>query len=518
MKMIERYDIFERVMGEGAGNQFQSNEIKAHFYQDGRVILIEGFRCGDDARRIRFMPDSLGKWTYEIIDKVSEETIETGEFECVKESGQNHGPVKVKAMTFCYADDSCFVPIGTTLYAWIYQTDQLIHSTLQTLANSPFNKVRMCLFPKSMEYNQEDPKMFPFFQTEEGTWAIDRPNEDFWAHLEKQLNALLSLGIEADIILFHPYDRWGFSSLTREDSLNYVDYCIRRLSAFRNVWWSLANEYELIFSKTDDDWEELGNYLSANDPYRHLLSNHNWLKPYDATKPFITHHSIQTTQYEKTKHYRDVANKPVIIDEFGYEGDIAYKWGNLSGFEFIHRCWSIMVLGGYFTHGETFHREDEILWWSKGGTLHGESKDRIAFLKTIMEEADGEIVPEQSEFADPNDHTITIEASDEGAVDNPYVKVVQSLGPDELYHLMASVQPFSGHQGEVFKIHYLGRECRAYYDVDFPQDGYVYTVEIVDIWEMTRTMALTNGLGTHRIQLPGKEGIALIIKRVVDLT
>lgn len=36
-----------------------------------------------------------------------------------------------------------------------------------------------------------------------------------------------------------------------------VRYVVRRLAAFTNVWWSLANEYDFIWTKDLDDWERI---------------------------------------------------------------------------------------------------------------------------------------------------------------------------------------------------------------------------------------------------------------------
>jgi len=49
------------------------------------------------------------------------------------------------------------------------------------------------------------------------------------------------------------------------------------------------------------------------------------------------------------------------------------------------RFWLGTLSGCYVGHGETYKHPEDILWWSKGGVLHGESPDRIAFLKKIME-------------------------------------------------------------------------------------------------------------------------------------
>lgn len=317
--------------------------------------------------------------------------------------------------------------------------------------------------------------------------------------------------IEADLILFHPYDRWGFSGFSREEDMVYLDYCLRRLASFRNVWWSMANEYDMVFNKTVDDWEALGTYVSAEDPYSHLVSIHNWLSVYDASRPWITHCSVQTNVYERTKLIRDQYKKPVMIDECRYEGNIESQWGNISAFEMVHRFWSVMLLGGYCTHGETFHREDEVLWWAKGGDLYGESPERIAFLKGIMGELDGDIEPNQDRFAmDPNNMNTELDQN------NPFAKVILGLNPLEREYLRFSTISYSGGDGHKFMIQYLGHECRCYYDMVLPEDGSQYAIDVIDIWEMTRERVNENASGKTRVSLPGKEGIAVIATRLDD--
>ena len=44
----------------------------------------------------------------------------------------------------------------------------------------------------------------------DGELDFDRPNPVAFRHFETQVGALRDLGIEADIIIFHPYDRWGY--------------------------------------------------------------------------------------------------------------------------------------------------------------------------------------------------------------------------------------------------------------------------------------------------------------------
>lgn len=517
MKQIEKYNIFEEsVYGPELTSSCVNVDFTATFSKGNKKIKVKGFYNGAGEYLVRFMPDEVGVWHYELRLTGSEEINKVGDFECIKETGNNHGPVIVNGMNFKYADGTKYIPIGTTIYAWIHQPKQLIEKTIDTLSNSPFNKVRMCVFPKGMigmPYNNNDPELFPFEKDTEGKWDVSKPNFEFWKHLEEHIKVLLGLGIEADLILFHPYDRWGFSKLCREESLIYLDYCVRRLAAFRNIWWSLANEYDMLFDKNEEDWTAFCELVSSEDPYHRLLSVHNWLSFYDASKPWITHCSIQTNQYKMTRVLRDEYKKPVVIDECRYEGDIEPHWGNISAFEMVHRFWAVMLLGGYCTHGETFHREDDVLWWAKGGELYGKSVKRIAFLKDIMYELDGDIEPGELKVKlNPNVVDSLIE--DDEIKSNPFEKAVNNLGRVERYQLMIDTVEYNGANCEKYFIKYLGKECRVFYEMTLPEDGSEYTIDVIDIWEMTRTTTISKAKGKTRVSLPGKEGIVILATRI----
>ena len=76
--------------------------------------------------------------------------------------------------------------------------------------------------------------------------------------------------------------------------------------------------------------------------------------------------------------YRDVYRKPVIYDECKYEGDIPQGWGSLTAREMTQRFWLGTLSGCYVGHGETYRDPQDIIWWAKGGVLHGQSPARIA--------------------------------------------------------------------------------------------------------------------------------------------
>ncbi len=404
MTTVEQWGVFEaRFEGPRDGNPFQEVALSAVFSTGHRTQRVTGFYDGDAVYVVRFMPDSEGAWTFRTASNAAALDQREGAFECVAPSARNHGPVGVeKYHHFRYADGQFYSCIGTTYYAWIHQGEALARQTLDSLKNAPFNKVRMTVFPKSYVYNEhDDPERFPFpllkkggstwdghWDSRGGTieWAFDFTRFDtaFFRMLEERVRQLMEMNIEADIILFHPYDRWGFAQMNRAIDLFYLRYVIARLSAFRNVWWSLANEWDFMRSKSIEDFECIGRTIAECDPYHRLTGIHNGAKWFDHRRSWITHCSIQGHEF-KIPQWRDEYHKPAVIDEMCYEGNIPLGWGNISAAELVHRCWDAALNGGYPGHSEVYLTPEHVMWWNKGGTLKGESPARIAFLRTLME-------------------------------------------------------------------------------------------------------------------------------------
>jgi len=290
---------------------------------------------------------------------------------------------------FAYADGTPYLPFGTTCYAWTHQPRATQERTLETLAQTGFNKLRMAVFPKDYPFNTNEPLQPVFTPNADGSLDFDRPNPAAFRHFEAQIAQLGEMGVEADVILFHPYDRWGYATMTEEQNCRYVAYLAARLSAHRNVWWSLANEYDFLLDTIPvATWDRFFHILEEVDPWRHLRSIHNGDQKmnFDHRKPWITHVCIQNWDVKRTPEWREDYGKPVVNDEPEYEGDIWPAWGNITAEELVHRFWTTVLRGGYAGHGETYADPDDLIWWAKGGLLHGESWKRIAFLRQILEE------------------------------------------------------------------------------------------------------------------------------------
>jgi hypothetical protein len=133
---------------------------------------------------------------------------------------------------------------------------------------------------------------------------------------------------------------------------------------------------------------------------------------------------------------------------------------------------------------------DDVLWWSKGGVLHGESPARIAFLRDILKTAPAE----------------GIEPIDKWQVTN-----------------------IGGKPGEYYLV-YFGKDRPTSWKFSLPRyelaDGMRFKIELVDTWDMTVKEAPWHAeirrdseyvfvdKQNRSVELPGKPWMALRITRM----
>lgn len=476
---VERWGIFEASVPLPEGD-VEGAPVVGVFRQADAEVRVAGFDAGDGRAVVRFMPDAEGEWSYELLLADTEPV--RGRFACVAPGAGNHGAVAVRdAGSFAYADGTLYRPLGTTCYVWNYQDAATQEATLRTLADGPFNKLRMCVFPKNYSFNEAEPARTPFVRRADGTFDTERFDPAFFAELEAQIAALGERGIECDLILFHPYDRgrWGFDRMDADADERYLRHLIARLGAFRNVWWSLANEYDFMTEKDADDWEHILAVVHDADPYGHLTSIHNGTRMYeptslalfDHTDPRLTHVSLQHWDLQAMRQWREAWAKPVVVDECGYEGDLPHRWGDLTAESVVDMFWTGFVLGGAVGHGETFEGSGFPIWWSHGGTLSGQAPERIGFLRDVLAEMPDASAP-LPRFRDV---------------------------------------PTFGVEGEAY-LQYFGGHRPGHRPFELPEDA-DFTLEILDTWSMARTTLPGLHRGTVRVDLPARPRLAIRARR-----
>lgn len=499
---VEKWGVFELELrgGPADGNPFLDVTLSAEFTNGRRTVKADGFYDGDGVYRVRFMPEETGAWSYATLSNRAKLTAQKGAFTVTAPAKGNHGPVHVAhTFHFAYADGTPFKQVGTTCYTWTHRPEAVEEQTLKTLAASPFNKLRMCVFPQTHGTQTMPPARFPF--AGEGTKPdYARFNPEFFQHLDQRVAQLRDLGVECDLILFHPYDDehiWGLDNMPAAVEDRYVRYVVARLAAYRNIWWSMANEYDFVRTKSEADWDRNFQVVQAADPYGHLRSIHNGKLIYDHNKPWVTHVSMQNgsavVEGGRAILYRDTYRKPVVYDEVEYEGNHELRWAKLTPQEMTHRFWVGTIAGTYVGHSEYYAEPGDIgefVWLGQGGTLKGQSPARLAFLRKILEDGPAEGFEPVDKWWETN---------------------------------------VAGKAGEYY-LFYFGHEAPASWKFQLYRDGVAagaqFKVEVIDTWNMTITPV--DGVFTAKkldryffveasgrdVPLPGKPGLALRIRRV----
>lgn len=117
----------------------------------------------------------------------------------------------------------------------------------------------------------------------------------------------------------------------------------------------------------------------------------------------------------------------------------------------VELFWTGVCKGGYVTHGESYLSDDDIIWWSHGGRLKGESMPRIAFLRAIIEQGPPKRL-------------------------TPFVRTQDS-------HWDAAI----GFMDDDYGLIYFGDSQPQFKLMTMLPDGVDYRVDVIDTWAMTIT-------------------------------
>jgi len=393
---VARWDVGEITLSSDLvhANPVHDVTLSAEFRSpSGKMFRPEGFFDGGHVWKIRIMPGEEGRWTFRTVSNDAELSGKSGSFTVSTPRDGDHGPVRVAGIYhFAHADGTPYFLLGTTQYGGLIGGAQERSRMLGRLQHTAFNKARFMLLGGNFFGGGDTPK--PFEAGSDGRMDLSRPNPAYFREVEKGLRGLQAQNVQADLILFIPYAEalgpGNISDMGPEADEAYLRYAVARLAAFGNVWWTIANEFDLF--KVQKDWNRLGELVSHADPYGHLLSiHHSVLGYYDNRQPWITHINIQdVTMQRLAKGPRDLGmlerdargiGKPVVVDEYGYEGNNGLTWGSFSGREIVDMHWSIAMTGGYGAHGESFFGSNEAT------DFVGESPPRLAFLKDVLSTA-----------------------------------------------------------------------------------------------------------------------------------
>lgn len=331
-------------------NPYKDVSVKGVFTAaDGTVMELKGFWNGDGEWVVRFAPNKLGVWNYDITFSDGSEGA-NGELEAVAYEGENplyiHGFLKTSENNryLEYNDGTPFFWLADTHWLALGGRERLYES------NSPLFKTMFHGMADLRAIQGYTVYQMNFFASAAGDcdgtgtsneggkiWQGEKfelINPDFFKNTDIRINYLVSKGITPCLGI-----DWG-RYITSENVEGYktiTSYIVARYSAMPVVWF-VAGEFG--GSPEWPLWSELGKVIEAEDAYAHVTTIHgngeNFVEDPTVHKtnadvfrdePWYDMVMIQTGHLPKVlernvwRYYYDrTPRKPILESEHAYEG------------------------------------------------------------------------------------------------------------------------------------------------------------------------------------------------------
>lgn len=398
-------------------NPFTDTSVRATFADStGKPLDVEGFCDSTDGARylIRYMPRHAGPVTWAATYTQAGFTrTSQGVFTAIDKGLR--GPVRIDAAHPTHFDyegrNEHYFYNSTTAYALAgWRDEAIVRESLDRLARFHVTQARVALIPPRVASGAHwmEPAVTTnaWFSFCVNVWPAARPDDvddpgfnphrfniDYWQHYERLLDYARKLGIQISVIFYVDGRLPGvdpFRSYAMGGDLEklYYRYAAARLSAYSNVFWAVTNEYHLF---RNEAWvNEMGAYLRAHDPYKHMTSVHG-----HGDYPFRTEDWTDFAMYQswdehgaydfilKSKAKSAAAGRPIpqVNEEYGYEDHYPYPWGEARLYPARNAdsrrrlAWQMTMAGGYQTTGE---RANVVGY---GGWVNGRGNDEMVLLK-----------------------------------------------------------------------------------------------------------------------------------------
>ena len=326
----------------------------AFIHESGVRLQVEGFGDGD-AAVLRFMPTLLGTWRYRV--RLDGRLVDTGAIMCAP--SEIKGPLRqdpAHPYHMVHASGEPFYLLGNTTYNAVatYRQDKAgLLAVLDYYAARRFNWNRF--FLQQTTWPTLGGVVWPWGGTPEAPDFSTFSLETF-RDAEAVIQEMARRGMIASVILLHPHDE-SLRSAGRDVmrvAKELIRYAVARLGAYWNVVWNVANEWQRATTFAYDDMDELGAYLDAIDPYRRLTACHHYGRFEFYDKAWTDISSLQHRGPPHVINQWMIQNrhfsKPVINEEYGYEGDNHAPPNDPDSVRHDH--WAIAMAGGYGTYGD----------------------------------------------------------------------------------------------------------------------------------------------------------------------
>jgi hypothetical protein len=268
-------------------NPFRDASLVGEFVSpSGKAISVEGFHCGGDTWKLRFVPEEEGEYRY-LLRGEGVSLFARGRL--IAGPPREHGFLSIhpeNPYAFAYADGTPFFPMGDTCYGLHDDspvTPELRRKYLEVRRSQRFNFVRMSIGHSAKRAAAE--QRFWAWGGTADRCDLDRINPEFFDSLDAVLREMAEHGMNAELLLLNFYRRpfTDTKTWTPGRERMWLRYVIARCASYRNIFlWTLANEYEThpdgkyrLDRPGDVEWAKTtAKIVRQLDPYLHPITVH----------------------------------------------------------------------------------------------------------------------------------------------------------------------------------------------------------------------------------------------------
>lgn len=349
-----------------------------------------------DGFKVRFSPDQIGTWNYEVskTDSTGTSLVLSSSFQCIDTNDENnHGFVRKNSSNYLNFDDgNQYILIGENMAWQSGNTLTNYKGWLTRLSDFGGNFIRLwhAHWGLGIEWkdgwnNFEGLRRYQQIKSRYQDWLYDYCAENgVYVMLCIQHHGQVSSNVNPNWN-DSPYNManggtcqntWDFftDSTAIAHTKNRLRYIVARWGYSKNIMaWELFNEVEWTdnFSSHKSeiqDWHfEMTDYLKSIDPYGHLVTTsyaHDNEDPEVWSYPEIditqTHFYNNVPNIERVlaggvRRYLDDFEKPTLTGEFGLGGSADLANNDPDGIHLHNSLWGALMAGGMGT-GMTW-------WW-----------------------------------------------------------------------------------------------------------------------------------------------------------
>jgi len=375
----------------------ERKEVDGFYIENYELNEINGSLIPeDDGFQVRFSPDKIGTWNYEIskTDATGTSIISSSTFNCIaSDDTENHGFVNKNISNYLSFDDGeQMILVGENMAWQVGNTLTNYKAWLSRLSDFGGNFIRLWhahwglgIEWKEGSNNFEGLRKYQQIKSRYQDWLYDYCAEKgVYVMLCIQHHGQVSTQVNPNwndspynVANGGPCDNtWDFftDSTAKAHTKNRLRYIVARWGYSRNIMaWELFNEVEWTddFSTHKEDvtnWHfEMTDYLKTIDPYNHLVTTsyaHDAEDPEVWSYPEIdftqTHFYNNIPNLERVlvggvRRYLEDYNKPTLTGEFGLGGSATIANQDPDGIHLHNSIWGGLMGGGMGT-GMTW-------WW-----------------------------------------------------------------------------------------------------------------------------------------------------------